>query len=131
MMAVADGMGMPFYFMSAWQVFTQQHWMGRLILRQHGCFSIDREGTDLKAFRLATEILETKQHPLVIFPEGEVYHTNDRITPFREGAAAIVCSAARRAPRALICLPCGIRYEYIEDPSAALVDVMNRLEANI
>ncbi len=122
---------MPFYFMSAWQVFTQQHWLGKRILQHHGCFSIDRESTDLTAFRHATEILTLKQHPLVIFPEGEVYHTNERITPFREGAAAIVLSAARRAQRELVCLPCGIRYEYIEDPTESLVALMNRLEAKI
>lgn len=131
MMAVADEMGLPFYFMSAWQVFTQQHWLGKLILQQHGCFSIDREGTDLTAFRIATDILENKQHPLVIFPEGEVYHTNEQITPFREGAAAIVLSAARRAKRDLVCLPCGIRYEYVEDPTDALVELMNHLEQEI
>lgn len=131
MLTVADEMGMPFYFISAWQVFNQQHWLGKLILQQHGCFSIDREGTDLKAFRQATEILTTKKHPLVIFPEGEVYHINERITPFRDGAAAIVLSAARRAQRDLVCLPCGIKYEYIEDPSTSLVELMNRLEAEI
>ncbi|MEE2706069.1 MAG: lysophospholipid acyltransferase family protein [Planctomycetota bacterium] len=128
---VADQLGMPFYFMSAWQVFHQQHWLGRRILQHHGCFSIDREGTDLKAFRQATEILEKSTHPLVIFPEGEVYHTNDRVTPFREGAAAILLSAARRAKRDLVALPCGIKYEYVEDPTDDLVELMTRLETEI
>jgi 1-acyl-sn-glycerol-3-phosphate acyltransferase len=130
-LAVADELGMPFYFMSAWQVFFQQRWLGRLILQHHGCFSIDREGTDLKAFRQATEILETSKHPLVIFPEGEVYHINERVTPFRDGAAAILFSAARRAKRDLVCLPCGIRYQYIDDPTESLINLMNRLEAAI
>ena len=30
---------------------------------------------------------------LVIFPEGEIYHCNERVTPFREGAAAIAVAA--------------------------------------
>ncbi len=131
MLVVAEQMGMPFYFMSAWQVFFRQRWLGRLILQHHGCFSIDREGTDLKAFRQATEILETDKHPLVIFPEGEVYHINERVTPFRDGAAAILFSAARRANRGVVCLPCGIRYEYIDDPTESLIELMNRLEAEI
>ena len=41
------------------------------------------------AFRQAVEILQSRPNPLVIFPEGEVYHLNQRITPFREGPAAM------------------------------------------
>jgi len=73
---VADKLGKPFYFMTAWQFFQQQSTLGQWMLQHHGCFSIDREGTDLKAFRQATEILEQGRSPLVIFPEGEVYHIN-------------------------------------------------------
>ncbi len=93
---VSDEVRRPFYFLTAWQVFQQLGPIGRRMLQHHGCFSIDREGTDLKAFRQATDVLEQGQHPLVVFPEGEVYHINERVTPFRQGAAAIALSAARR-----------------------------------
>ena len=66
----ADELDRPFYFLTAWQVFQQRTRLGQWILQQHGCFSIDREGTDLRAFRQATEILEQAQSPLVVFPEG-------------------------------------------------------------
>ena len=128
---VADKLGGPLYFMTAWQVFQQRSRLGQWMLQQHGCFSIDREGTDLKAFRQATEILQKAEYPLVIFPEGEVYHVNERITPFREGAAAIAIAAARRASQSVLCVPCGIKYEYIDDPTDNLLELMDRLEQEI
>ena len=127
----ADELGMPFYFMSAWQVFYKQGFFGKLILQHHGCFSVDREGTDMKAFRQATSILQDKQNPMVIFPEGEVYHINERVTPFREGAAAIALTAARRADRDVVCIPCGVKYQYLEDPTENMLALMDRLEQGI
>src|ERR1700687_711410 len=79
----ADLLGLPFYFMTAWQVFAMRTWLGRRMLQHYGCFSVDREGTDLRAFKRAVQILSEEVHPLVIFPEGEVYHVNDRVTLFR------------------------------------------------
>ena len=128
---VADKLGSAFYFMTAWQVFQQVGAIGKLMLQHHGCFSIDREGTDLKAFRQAVEVLQAGENPLVIFPEGEVYHTNDRITPFREGAAAAAISAARKSKQAVLCVPCGIKYQYLTDPTENLKQLMDRLEQEI
>ncbi|MEX0866752.1 MAG: lysophospholipid acyltransferase family protein, partial [Pirellulales bacterium] len=124
----ADQIGTPCYFLTAWQVFDQVGWLAQQILRHHGCFSIDREGTDLRAFKQALEILREREHPLVVFPEGEVYHLNDRITPFREGAAAIALSAAKKSPRQIMVVPCAIKYEYAEDPTPQLLELMDRLE---
>ena len=50
-----------------------------------GCFSIDREGSDRKAMTEATRILKEGEFALTIFPEGNVYLTNDRVTPFFGG----------------------------------------------
>ena len=131
MYAAADELGVPLYFMTAWQVFFQRGRIGQRILQHHGCFSVDREGTDLKAFRQATDILQDSPNPLVIFPEGEVYHVNERVTPFREGAAAIALTAARRASRAVVCIPCGIKYQYLDDPTDKLLALMDQLELQI
>jgi hypothetical protein len=128
---VADQLKRPFYFMTAWQVFGMSNALRRLILQHHGCFSVDREGTDLRAFRKAVEILQGEPHPLVIFPEGEVYHINERLTPFREGPATIAHSAAKRAERPVVCVPCAIKYQYLEDPMPQLLSVMHELESQI
>ena len=76
----------PCCYLAAWHVFTG--WMGLkgFAFQRLGAFSIDREGTDLRAFRTAADVLAQGDRSLVIFPEGDVYHLNDRITPLREGA---------------------------------------------
>lgn len=89
MCEAADVVGRPFAFMTAWQVFARNVWVVRWLLQRHGCFSVEREGNDLHAFKQAVQILTDSTNPLVIFPEGLIYHINDRITPLREGPAAI------------------------------------------
>lgn len=127
----AEAIKKPFGFMCAWQVFDKANHFRRFMFRTHGCFSVDREGTDMRAFRKAMEFLQTKTNPLVLFPEGEVYHTNDRITPFRDGAAAIALTATKRAERPIFVVPCAIKYLYTSDPTPELVELMNRLEKHI
>jgi hypothetical protein len=117
--------------MTAWQVFFVRSKIGQLILRWHGCFSVDREATDLRAFREAVAVLESRPQPLVVFPEGEVYHCNARVRPFREGAAAIALSAAKRGKRPVVCVPCALWYEYLEDPTEELLAVMDELEREV
>lgn len=126
--AAADAVGSPFYMMTAWQVFADKSLFARQVLRWHGCFSVDREATDLRAFRQAVDVLENRRAPLVIFPEGEVYHCNARVRPFREGAAAIALSASKRAERPVHCVPCGIWYEYVDSPEPELLRLMDDLE---
>jgi 1-acyl-sn-glycerol-3-phosphate acyltransferase len=122
-------------YLAAWQVF--QGWWGLRgwAFQRMGAFSVDREGTDLRSFRTAVDILADGTHALVIFPEGEVYHLNDRVTPLREGAAMIALSAARRCRRGdgppLRLVPCGLKYFHLEDPTPLLEPVMARLEQGI
>lgn len=129
--AAADAVGTAFYIMVAWQVFQRGSRLRRTILQHHGCFSIDREGTDMHALRQAVDVLQSAPHPLVIFPEGEVYHVNDRITPFREGPAAMALLAARKNVRPVVCVPCGIKYRYVVDPTPQLLQRMDDLERAI
>lgn len=119
------------YIMMAWQVFEMASPFARWVYRQYGCFSVYREGHDLQAYRQAVQILKEGSAPLVIFPEGDVYHLNDRVTPFREGTASIALSAVKRSERPVACIPCALRYQYLVDPTPELHDVMDRLEERL
>ncbi len=123
--------GTPFHFLTAWQVFAMSKWHEQLMLQWHGCFSINREAADLGAFKTAVEILKLKPEPLVIFPEGDIYHNNDRVTPFRDGASAIAMTAAKKAERPIVCIPCALKCFYIDDPTPQLKVLMTRLEQAI
>lgn len=131
MLDAADQTATPMYFMAAWQVFHHTHRVGRRVLRQHGCFSINREGYDLPAIRQAIRILEDAQAPLVIFPEGEVFHLNDHVTAFRTGAlhSAVLAAERRQAPVQIV--PCGIKLQFIDDPTDALHQKLNGLEERL
>lgn len=123
--------GRAFHFLTAWQVFATSTWIEQIFLQRHGCYSINREGTDLAAFKTSVDILREGRHPLVIFPEGDIYHNNDQVTSFQEGATAIAMSAAKKSDRPIVCIPCAIKAFYVDDPSAALEDLMSRLEASL
>ncbi len=131
MIAASEIVGVPFHFMTAWQVFAAHGWFGQWIMQKHGCFSVDREGADREAFRTAVDIIQNKKNPLLVFAEGEVYHQNDRVTPFREGAAAMAIMAVKKADRPIYAIPAATKYRYIEDPTPALLDIMDRLEAKV
>ena len=126
----ADRIDVPLYFMTAWQVFAMSSHFERWAMQRLGCFSIDRESTDKSAFKQAVTILKEEPYPLVIFPEGDIYHTTDRVTPFREGAAAIALSAAK-SERPIVVIPCGIRFTYVDDPTHQLQELLSRLEERI
>ena len=128
--AAADEIDQPLYFMTAWQVFAMSSRFERWAMQRLGCFSIDRESTDKTAFKQAVAILKEEPHPLVIFPEGDIYHTTDRVTPFREGAAAIALSAAK-GDRPIVVIPCAIRFQYVDDPTEQLHELLTRLEERL
>jgi len=131
LMRAADELRCPFYTLTAWQVFAMTRPLGRWTMQRSGCFSVNREGTDMEAFRTAVDILQTRPNPLVVFPEGDVYHTNDRIMTFREGAAAIALSAVRRSPRPIFCVPVAMKAWYISDPTCQLEATATALERRL
>ncbi len=131
MIEAAHRCGSTFHFLTAWQVFAMSKWHEQLVLQWHGCYSINREASDLQAFKTSVDILRESPHPLVIFPEGDIYHNNDRVTPFRDGAAAIAMAAAKKAARPVVCIPAAIKCFYLDDPTEDLKRLMTRLEESL
>ncbi|QDU94160.1 lysophospholipid acyltransferase family protein [Lignipirellula cremea] len=124
----ADRLNTPLYFMTAWQVFAMSSSFERLAMQRLGCFSIDRESNDRQAFKTAIDLLQHAGPPLVVFPEGDIYHVTDRVTPFREGAAAMALHAAKKAEREIAVVPCAIKFWYVNDPSTELFSLLDLLE---
>ncbi len=134
MMEVARRLGRRAHFMAAWQIF-RTHWgIDGWVLQRLGAFSVDREGVDRRAIRQATDLLKNRA-TLVIFPEGEVYHLNERLTPLLEGVAFIALAAQKELNGAKIgrvwIVPTAIRYRYLEDVQPQLQATMERLEARM
>jgi 1-acyl-sn-glycerol-3-phosphate acyltransferase len=132
MMAVAKQLDRRFYFMAAWQVFRDHHGIDGFVMQRMGAFSVDREGCDRRAMRLAMELL-SKGKWLVVFPEGEIYHTNERLTPLREGVAFMTISAQRdlekeQSDRNVWIIPAAIRYRYDESITPKLEASLKTME---
>jgi len=128
-----------FYFMAAWQIFKAHGGIDGWILQRMGAFSVDREGCDHRALRHAIELLTTGKW-LVVFPEGEVFHLNDRLTPLREGVAFMALSAQRDLnkeaeklgkARNIWIVPAAIRYRYVDDIRSNLENAMAQLESRM
>ena len=119
------------YAMASWHLFNQDRFTSWAIRRMGG-FSVNREGVDRKAINTAIQVLDTAERPLIIFPEGAVTRTNDRLHALLDGVAFIARAAAkRRAKRVeggrVVLLPVGLKYLFGGD----LVKTVDPVLANI
>jgi 1-acyl-sn-glycerol-3-phosphate acyltransferase len=132
MLDLADRLGRPICSMAMHQLFAGNAGFRRWLLPRLGLFPVDREGSDLAAVKAAVEILARGEHPLLVFPEGEVYHLTDRLTPLREGAAFLAASAARKKDegKTIWIVPAALKYRFLDghNPLPAMLSVMDRLE---
>jgi hypothetical protein len=120
----------PFHLMAAWQLFTGHGGLDGWLMQRQGCFSVDREGADRQAMRTATGILAGGGF-LVVFPEGENYHLNDRLTPLREGVAFMAATAQKERGDAgrVWLVPAAIRYRFAAEAGRELEAALAKLEA--
>jgi hypothetical protein len=98
-----------------------------------GVFSVDRDGPDLSAIKTAISLLEKGGGPLVIFPEGEIYHHHRRLDPLNEGVASILLKAAARLRdgRQAWLVPVGLRFFHDPSVEATFRDRLSKLEDRI
>ena len=128
-------LGQAFFVMASWHLFAAgkcQKWL----LRRAGAFSVYREGLDREALKAAIEILREARRPLVIFPEGVISRTNDRLGNLMDGTAFILRKAAKdrgaKYPGAKVVVhPIGIRYTFGGDIEATLKPVLTEIETRL
>lgn len=127
--------GAPFFIMAARHLFEH----GPLqtgMLRLAGAFSVHREGMDREALKAAVDILKTAERPLVIFPEGVITRTNDRLLNLMDGTAFIARNAAKQRaatnpPGKVVVHPVAIRYHFDGDIGTALIPAIEEIEARL
>ena len=125
----------PLYIMASWHLFMQ----GRLLpwlLPRLGVFSVHREGLDREALKCAVQILVDARRPLVVFPEGAISRTSDRLNPLMDGTAFIARTAAKQRteqspPGKVVIHPVGIRYSFRGDVARALTPVLEDIERRL
>lgn len=103
-------------FMAARELFDRNA-VRTWFLQRMGVFSVDRDGPDIAAIKTAIEILSKGGCPLVVFPEGEIYHHHERLDPLHEGVASIMLRAATKVAdeRSAWLVPVALRFRH--DPA--------------
>lgn len=106
-------------FMAAYDAFVARRRRAWL-LRRMGVFSVDRESSDKASLNQAIKTLVEGRYALTIFPEGNVYLQNDRVTPFHEGAFYIAWKALQELQKQdsqsdiLVC-PVSLKFTHMTD----------------
>lgn len=132
-MSLAARHGLRANFMAAREVF-EIHPVAAWALQHMGVFSVDRDGPDLSAIKTAITLLEKGGQPLVIFPEGEIYHHHRRLDPLlNEGVASILLKAAARLGngKQAYLIPVGLRFFHDPAVEATLCGRLCKLEDRI
>ena len=120
-------LGQPSCFMAAYDVFLRSRF-GAWNMQRLGNFSIDRDAGDRKAMAAAIEILTKGEYALNIFPEGNVYLTNDRVTPFLDGTAFIALKAQQALDRTPIqIVPISLKLTHLTAPREGVTQRMLKL----
>ncbi len=120
-------LGVDSCFMAAYDVFLRSKFC-EWSMQRLGNFSIDREGSDRKAMAAAINVLKEGKTALNIFPEGNVYLTNDRLTPFLDGAAFIALKAqAALAEVPVKIIPISLKFTHLTQPREAVTERMRKL----
>ncbi|MCA9138053.1 MAG: lysophospholipid acyltransferase family protein [Planctomycetales bacterium] len=121
--------------MASWHVFMQSR-LQRFILRRIGAFSVYREGMDRQSLDAAVQILVAGRRPLVVFPEGAISRTNDRLLALMDGVSFLARSAAKKLsssdpPRKVVVIPVAIRYRFHGDIDAAVNETLDSIEQRL
>jgi hypothetical protein len=98
-----------------------------------GAFSIYREGVDRQSLDTAVEILATGERPLVVFPEGAVFRTNDRLQPLLDGVAFLARTAAKKRAKdnpgqKVVIHPVAIKYIFLGNLAKSIEPVLATIE---
>lgn len=129
-------LGWPCYCVASWHVFASRPRWQQWFIRRLGTFSIHRWGMDREALKACITILTEAKRPLLLFPEGLITRTNDKLGTLLDGAAFIARSAAKQRaksspPGQVVIHPIGIRYLFDGDVDQAAGAVLDDIEPRL
>jgi len=127
--------GRYFYYMSSWHVFKIDP-IKAFLLPRLGLYSVYREGADRASVKTSVDILTQTTRPLVVFPEGFLARTNDRLGALMEGPALIARAAAKKRAKAtppsqVVVHPVAIRYHLRGPLESGVAGVVAEIERRL
>lgn len=108
--------GLWSFFMAAYDVFERDSKVAWMMQRM-GAFSVNRDGSDRQSLKDAIETVIDGRYALTVFPEGNVYLMNDRVTPFLDGPAYIAMKAQQEMKESgrIFAIPVSIKVTHVTD----------------
>lgn len=129
--SLAAAVGRPFHIIASWHVFMMSR-VQRFLLPRVGGFSVYREGLDRESLKCASSVVADGKHPLVIFPEGIITRSNDRLASLMEGTAFMARAAAKqRKDGKIVIHPVFIRYFFGGDLEKSVLPVIRDIERRL
>ena len=133
--SLARDVGCHVYGMASWHLFNQDRFSAWAI-RMMGGFSVNREGVDRQAINTAIAALEKAERPLIVFPEGAVSRTNDRLHALLDGVAFIARAGAKKRAKLVpggrvVVHPVAIKYRFRGDLAAIVDEVLTEIEERL
>ncbi len=125
-------LGVASCYMAAYDVFLRDP-LCAWIMQHTGCFSVNRDGNDSRAMREAIRILTANRFALSVFPEGNVYLMNDRVTPFLDGAAFMGMKAQKQlgSEEPIFVIPVSIKATHSTCQRPAVIEKLKRLATDV
>ena len=119
------------HVMAGWHVLLESRFQ-QFIIPRAGGFSVLREGNDRQSVRTAIDLIAQGSRPLILFPEGYVTRTNDRLGILQEGATLIARQAASQRKKknngSAVIHPVIIKYQFCGNLEKATEPKLARLE---
>jgi len=120
------------YAMASWHLFHQ----GKFIpwaIQKMGAFSVYREGVDRQSLDTAIDILAEAKRPLVLFPEGAVFRSNDKLQALLDGVSFIARTAAKKRAkdnpdRKVVVHPIALKYLFHGNIQETLHPILTDIE---
>jgi hypothetical protein len=122
------------YSMASWHLFNQSR-LQTFAIGLCGGFSVYREGVDRQSLETAVGIITEAKRPLVVFPEGTVFRSNDLLQPLMDGVAFLARAAARRRIKHglgdVVIHPVAIKYLFRGNLEESIEPILSSLEQRL
>jgi hypothetical protein len=122
------------YSMASWHLFHQSR-LQALAMQLCGGFSVYREGLDRQSLNTAIDVLVQAKRPLVVFPEGTVFRSNDILQPLLDGVAFLARAAAKRREKhdagKVVIHPVAIKYLLRGDVATIVEPALSAIEQRL
>lgn len=131
--ALSRAAGEAFYYLTAHEIFHAHHNWNMRPLQLLGCYPITRGMLDTDAYKTTQSLIIAGDRKLVVFPEGEISHQNNKVEALQHGTARMSFSAldkltAMGSGETIYLIPLALKYVYKKDIRKRLKFALSRLE---